>query len=51
MSKIEPATAALVLIDLQERILALPTTPYSGEEVLANALRLGTRSARPVRRW
>ena len=40
MSKIDPATSALVLIDLQERIVALPTTPYRGEEVLANALRL-----------
>jgi len=40
MSKIDPATSALVLIDLQERIVALPTTPYRGEEVVANALRL-----------
>ncbi|HET6708340.1 isochorismatase family protein [Amycolatopsis sp.] len=40
MSKIDPATAALVLVDLQERIVVLPTTPYSGEEVVANALRL-----------
>jgi nicotinamidase-related amidase len=40
MTKIDPATAALVLVDLQERIVALPTTPYSGEEVLANSLRL-----------
>ncbi|MEV6830320.1 isochorismatase family protein [Amycolatopsis sp. NPDC051102] len=40
MSKIDPATSALVLIDLQARIVALPTTPYTGEEVVANALRL-----------
>jgi nicotinamidase-related amidase len=40
MTKIDPATSALVLVDLQERIVALPTTPYSGEAVLANALRL-----------
>jgi nicotinamidase-related amidase len=40
MTKIDPATSALVLVDLQERIVALPTTPYSGEEALANALRL-----------
>ncbi|WP_072476303.1 isochorismatase family protein [Amycolatopsis australiensis] len=40
MTEIDPATSALVLIDLQQRILALPTTPYRGEEVLANALRL-----------
>jgi nicotinamidase-related amidase len=42
MTKIDPATSALVLVDLQERIVALPTTPYRGEEVLANALRLRT---------
>ncbi|WP_370968719.1 isochorismatase family protein [Amycolatopsis sp. cg9] len=40
MTKIDPATSALVLVDLQERIVALPTTPYRGEEVVANALRL-----------
>jgi nicotinamidase-related amidase len=40
MSKLDPATSALVLIDLQARIVALPTTPYTGEEVVANALRL-----------
>ena len=42
MTKIDPATSALVLVDLQERIVALPTTPYRGQEVLANALRLRT---------
>ncbi|WP_027946509.1 isochorismatase family protein [Amycolatopsis taiwanensis] len=40
MTKIDPATAALVLVDLQERIVTLPTTPHSGEAVLANSLRL-----------
>ncbi|MEU7791208.1 isochorismatase family protein [Amycolatopsis sp. NPDC049159] len=40
MTKIDPATSALVLVDLQERIVALPTTPYRGEDVVANALRL-----------
>ncbi|EOD69513.1 isochorismatase family protein [Amycolatopsis vancoresmycina] len=40
MTEIDPATSALVLIDLQARIVALPTTPYTGEEVVANALRL-----------
>ncbi|RSM42028.1 isochorismatase [Amycolatopsis balhimycina DSM 5908] len=40
MTKIDPATAALLLIDLQERVVTLPTTPYTGEEVVANALRL-----------
>ncbi|MGW5721543.1 isochorismatase family protein [Amycolatopsis sp. NPDC003865] len=42
MTEIDPATSALVLVDLQERIVALPTTPYSGEDVVANALRLRT---------
>ncbi len=42
MTKIDPATSALVLVDLQERIVALPTTPYAGEDVVANALRLRT---------
>lgn len=42
MTKIDPATSALVLVDLQERIVALPTTPYSGADVVANALRLRT---------
>lgn len=40
MTKIDPATSALLLIDLQTRIVALPTTPYTGAEVLANSLRL-----------
>lgn len=40
MTKIDPATSALVLVDLQRRIVDLPTTPSSGEEVVANALRL-----------
>ncbi|MFJ9780972.1 isochorismatase family protein [Amycolatopsis sp. NPDC101161] len=42
MTKIDPATSALVLVDLQARIVALPTTPHSGEDVVANALRLRT---------
>jgi len=40
MTKIDPATSALVLVDLQERIVVLPTTPHTGETVLANSLRL-----------
>jgi len=40
MTKIDPATSALVLVDLQERVVTLPTTPYPGEAVVANALRL-----------
>lgn len=40
MTEIDPASSALVLVDLQERIVALPTTPLSGPEVVANAVRL-----------
>ncbi|WHT16524.1 isochorismatase family protein [Crossiella sp. CA-258035] len=40
MTKIDPATTALVLVDLQRRIIALPTTPHPGSAVLANAIRL-----------
>ncbi|GAA2843597.1 isochorismatase family protein [Crossiella cryophila] len=34
------SSTALVLVDLQRRIIALPTTPHTGETVLANAIRL-----------
>ncbi|MEU0537118.1 hypothetical protein [Amycolatopsis tolypomycina] len=37
MSEIDPATTALVLVDLQERIVVLPTTPYRGESTLRAA--------------
>ena len=40
MTDLDLATSALVLIDLQTRIVALPTTPHTGEEVVANAQRL-----------
>jgi nicotinamidase-related amidase len=37
---IDPSTTALVLIDLQQGIVALPVAPRSGAEVVANAVRL-----------
>ncbi|GAB3716595.1 hypothetical protein GCM10027598_26470 [Amycolatopsis oliviviridis] len=40
MTKIDPATTALVLIDLQTRIVALETTPIESTEVVANAVLL-----------
>jgi nicotinamidase-related amidase len=40
MTEIDPGSAALVLVDLQERIVAMPTTPLPGPEVVANAVRL-----------
>ncbi|MBE1576198.1 nicotinamidase-related amidase [Amycolatopsis roodepoortensis] len=40
MTKIDPATTALVLIDLQTRIVALETVPIEGTEVVANAVLL-----------
>jgi nicotinamidase-related amidase len=38
--EIDTATTALVLIDLQTRIVAMPTAPYSGKDVVENAGRL-----------
>ncbi|WP_326566266.1 isochorismatase family protein [Amycolatopsis rhabdoformis] len=40
MNEIDPASTALVLVDFQERIVALPTTPFTGPEAAANAVRL-----------
>lgn len=37
---IDPATTALVLVDLQEGIVGLPVAPRPGAEVVANARRL-----------
>ncbi len=38
--ELKPARTALVVIDLQQGITALPTEPRSSEEVIANASRL-----------
>ncbi|MEV4598418.1 isochorismatase family protein [Amycolatopsis sp. NPDC049253] len=40
MNEIDPASTALVLVDFQERIVAMPTTPFAGPEAAANAVRL-----------
>ncbi|MEW2522533.1 isochorismatase family protein [Actinacidiphila alni] len=37
---LDPARTALILVDLMDRIVALPLAPHSGPEVLAAALRL-----------
>lgn len=43
MTPLDPEQTALVLIDLQEGILAKPTAPRSSEAVLATARRLAER--------
>lgn len=40
MLSLDPATTALVLIDLQKGTLAMPMAPYGAAEVVANAVRL-----------
>ncbi|MEJ3747947.1 isochorismatase family protein [Actinomycetes bacterium KLBMP 9797] len=44
---LEPSRTALVLIDLMPRIIALPTAPFSGAEVVSRCLSLAaaTRAA------
>jgi nicotinamidase-related amidase len=37
---LEPRRTAMVLIDLMPRIIALPTAPHSGEQVLERCVRL-----------
>jgi nicotinamidase-related amidase len=41
--KLDPKKAALVLIDLQRGIVALPLAPRSGAEIVRNASRLAAR--------
>ncbi|MET0226275.1 MAG: hydrolase [Dokdonella sp.] len=43
MIQLDPATTALVLIDLQKGILAMPLAPYSGDEVYAKGIDLSAR--------
>lgn len=43
MLTLPAATTALILIDLQKGIVAMPTEPYSGREVLATAQELARR--------
>jgi nicotinamidase-related amidase len=40
---LDAATTALVVIDLQQGIVAMPTVPRSGSEVLAQSVRLAKR--------
>lgn len=40
LGPLDPARTALVLIDLQHGIVAMPTVPLGGPEVVANAARL-----------
>jgi len=40
LEPLDPATTALVLVDLQNFVVGLPTQPIPGPEVLANAVRL-----------
>jgi len=40
---LEPATTALVLIDLQRGIASMPTAPHTGAEVVAHAAQLARR--------
>ena len=40
---LEPQSTALVLIDLQHGIVARPTAPYSGEEVVSKAVLLANK--------
>jgi nicotinamidase-related amidase len=37
---LDPRRAALVLVDLMPRIIAMPTVPHTGEQVLARCVRL-----------
>lgn len=40
MTEIDPQRSALVLVDLMERIVALPLAPHSGDEVAGRAMEL-----------
>jgi len=43
LDKIDPATAALVLIDLQKGIMRMPVAPHAAADVLARAVKLVER--------
>lgn len=46
MLALDPRTTALVIIDLQFGVLALPLTPHTGDEVVSRAVELGEALAR-----
>lgn len=43
VTRLDPSTTALVLIDLQKGIVAAPAAPHTADDVIANALRLAER--------
>ena len=44
LSQIDSQTTALVLIDLQKGIIALPVEPYTAKQVIDNARKLAESS-------
>ncbi|MDQ1681955.1 MAG: hypothetical protein QOH99_496, partial [Frankiaceae bacterium] len=40
VTQLEPATTALVLIDLQRSVVAMPVEPHSATSVVANSVAL-----------
>jgi nicotinamidase-related amidase len=40
ITHLDPTTSALVLVDLQKGIVAMPTQPHSADDVIANAVTL-----------
>ena len=43
ITELDPKTTALVVIDLQHGIVAMPTQPHAADEVVGNAVRLAER--------
>jgi len=43
MPNLDPATTALVLVDLQKGIVSRPTAPYSGADVVKTSIEIATR--------
>lgn len=46
MPKLDPQKTALILIDLQQGLLAMPLAPHGGQALIANSLRLAARLKR-----
>ena len=46
MLELNARTTALIVVDLQHGILAIPMTPHDGDQVVARAVRLGQAVAR-----
>src|SRR3954447_15656254 len=45
MLVLDPKATALVVVDLQHGVLALPLTPYDGAQVVARSVELGRAAA------